>query len=228
MTKDKFKKEMYDYKNINEYYSFYGDIVYISSSVYMNEDYFIILRRAKEITAVAVTKDMVARFKAKTNRDTLIEDLESLESTLHWVVPLGFNSFLNGLISNPNFPDTYELIRLKNNDMVNWNRTFIDDLIKSFKPDHTLIYKNISYNQSSRNGYATSHVTADYLYGSMYTFIFEWVTGNSFFDVKIKHFSSVKTRRIQYFDIKELCILLDTLPSKDDRAILAAVDKFTA
>lgn len=226
--KEKFKNEMYDYSNINEYYSYFGGVVYVSTSYYRDEDYFLILRTPKNMAVVVVPAALSAEFSNKKNRTTLLTDLDRLEASIHWIVPAAFHSYVQGLLSDPNLPDKNELIKLKNQDITLWNKQLVEDAIRTFKKDHTLLSKGLNFSQQNKAGYVATYTTAEGIYGTMYSIMFEWVTGNPFFDVKIKFFSQLKTRRLQVYDIHELATLLDGLVKRDDKLALAAIEEFTA
>jgi hypothetical protein len=209
MTKqEKFKKEMHDYANINEYYSFFGNVIYVSSSYYDNLDYFLVLRQPKTLAVVTITAAERAKFAKKTSREHVIDDLNALEPTVQWVVPAGFHRHVTGLLQDRAFPDRNELIRLKNNDINVWNRLFIEDAIKKFKLDHTLLSRGTNFNNIIKGGFMTTYTTADGIYGTNFGVLSEWVSGNPFFDIKLKYFSDIKTRRLYYYDLGEFATFI--------------------
>jgi hypothetical protein len=229
MTKhEKFKQEMYDYANINEYYSFFGNVIYVSSSYYDNLDYFLVLRLPKYLAVVNIPASERLKFAKKTHRDHIIEDLKELEATIQWVVPAGFHNHVTGLLDNKQFPDRNELIRLKNNDINVWNRFFIEDAIRKFKMDHTLLSRGTNFDHMVKGGFMTTFTTADGIYGTNFGVMSEWVSGNPFFDVKLKFFSQIKTRRLYYYDLNEFADLLSTLANRNEQPSLVAIDKFTS
>jgi hypothetical protein len=229
MTKqEKFKQEMYDYANINEYYSFFGNVIYVSSSYYDNLDYFLVLRLPKNLAVVSVSAADRLKFSKKTNRDHVVEDLNELQPNVHWVVPAGFHNHVTGLLQDKYFPDRNELIRLKNNDINVWNRFFVEDAVRKFKLDHTLLSRGINFNSIVKGGYMTTFTTADGIYGTNFGVLSEWVSGNAFFDVKLKYFSDVKVRRLYYYDLAEFAELLGTLANRIEQPSLEAISKFTS
>lgn len=228
MTAEQFKASMYDYANINEYYSYFGSIVYISSSYFKGEDYFLVLRTPKEVSVVVVTADEAATYAAKTNRNDVVKDLNELQANVSWVLLPGFVAYLNGLLANPAMPDKNDLIKIKNTDMSMWNNMLIDNMVKYYKVDHTVTSRNLAFSQSVRNNVITTFTSVEGIYGTLFSLQFDWVVGNSFFDVKIRYFSSVKTRRLQYFDLHELASLLKVFVKRDEKKSLDAIDKFTS
>jgi hypothetical protein len=225
---EQFKTEMYDYANINEYYSYFGNVVYVSSSYYDDSDYFLVLRTPKTLAVVLVRAETKRKFAQKKNRNHVAEDLKELESTIHWVVPTAFHQTVTRILNEGFFPDKNELIRLKNNDINLWNRFTVEDAIRKYKLDHTLLSRGISFDSIIKSGYMTTYTTADGIYGTSFGLLSEWVAGNPFFDVKIKYFSQIKTRRIFYYDLAELGELLGVLANRNEQPSLAAIDKFTA
>jgi hypothetical protein len=225
-TKEQFQAEMHDYANINEYYSYFGDVIYISTSYYDDSDYFLVLRTPKTMAIVAIPAKLRQDYAQKKNRKDVISDLTELEATIAWVVPAGYNNYVTTLINNKNFPDTNELISLKNNDINLWNHYFIENAIKRFKMDHTLLSRGITFDHLVKAGRMTTFTTAEGIYGTNFSLLIEWVAGNPFFDIKIKNLSMIKTRRLYYYDLNEFAELLNTLAHRNEPSSLSAVEQF--
>lgn len=227
MTKiENFKNSMYDYANIIEYFSYYGNVIYVSTSYYLNEDYFIVVQTPKEMAVINITAALHDSFASIKNRDELIADLQGLESHIHWVVPRGFHTYVSNILNGGAFPDKDELIKLKTNDISMWNKIFVENALRTFKQNNTLMSHGMRFDQNVRNGYTSTFLTVDALYDNKFHFVFDSVVGNPFFDIKIKYFADTKTRRLLYFDLGELAELLTVLAKKNEVDSLNAVSKF--
>jgi hypothetical protein len=226
-TKQNFKDTMYDYGNINEYYSFYGNVVYISTEYLKGNDYFIILKKNNAFALVEISNDEMARFEDFENRDNLIEELEKLESTLQFVE--GFNNFLQRVqlyLSHTKLSAAAkaELIRLKTVSFVLWNYIQIENLVNLHRKNKTETTKEFrnEYRQVGYDQYASTTYGAG-LYNTPFNITSEWVSGNDFFDFTFYHFSYKIKKRINVFDLAELSSVIEAIAGNDDQKALRAV-----
>lgn len=234
MIKDKntFRDTMYDYANINEYYSFFGNVIYVSTDYLEGNDYFIILKNHSKFAIVTISKEELARFHAFTNRDSLIDELDKIGPTIQYVE--GFTNFVHKL--NWNLQNTYfnshsrnELIKLKNSGLVDWNLIQMENLITFHRKNKTVSTKQFLHEtrQLSPEIY-TSLVTAVNIYNTQFAISFDWVAGNPFFEMTIYHFNYKVSKRIYSYDIIEISDLLAIMTNNDDYQSLQAIDLFKA
>jgi hypothetical protein len=232
IMKDKktFKETMYDYNNINEYYSYYGNIVYISNDYLLNEDYFLIINNKTKFALVHVSSEDLIRFNSFKNRDNLIEELDNLAPSVDFVE--GHQNFIHELgwyLNNFPLSDTSrnELIKLKGNPPVLWNLIHLEKLVNLHKKNKTVSTKQILHEtrQLSADVF-TSLVTVVNAYNTQFTLTFDWVCGNPFIDITIYHFNHKMIRRLNIFDIAELSNIFAIMSQNDDYATLIALESF--
>jgi hypothetical protein len=224
--KEQFKKTMHDYSNILEYYNYYGHLIYISSSYFSNQDYFIILKTHKYYAVVKIDQEDQMKFAAKKNRNALIEDLDALESNLHWVVPTGLKNYFDTTLTQKDFPDRAELIKLKNLDITKWNHYQLENLIRAFRLDHTLASRGIHHNIIPQGNIVMSHSIVEGLYNTNFTFNIEWIVGNPFMDIKINHFGNHTKRRLYLHDIQELGTVFGVVSQRTEDKTIESILNF--
>lgn len=222
LMKDKqnFKQTMYDYANINEYFSFYGNVIYISSDYLREQDYFIILKKDKKYAYVPVTAEEMLRFREFSNRDNLIEELEELEERIEFID--GFGNFrikigwyLNHGVLEPSSRE--ELIKIKNSAEYLWNIQLIDSILMGHKRDKTKPAKFLNHDAKQvTDELFISVTTASDIFNTQYTILFDWVTGKEFMDISIYRFNMKLTRRLFIYDISELSDLIYDISLGDD------------
>lgn len=222
MIKDQkeFRDTMYDYNNINEYYSYYGNVVYISSDYLAGNDYFLILKKENKYAMVYVTKNEIDKFNSFKNRDNLIEELKSLEDNIQFIEGLPNLIVKIGwyLLNIPfNIASRNELIKLKNSHESLWNLFLVENTILFSRKDKTVSAKFITNDVKALTDKLFMSMTiATNIYNTQFTLSFEWVAGNNFMDVTVYHFRSKNTRRIFLYDIKELSNLIKIISDGDE------------
>jgi hypothetical protein len=232
MIKDKkdYKDSMYDYANINEYYSYYGNLVFISSDYFYGDDYFIVLKQSNKYALVTVSKADLGYFSALTNRDKGVEDLDRLAANITFVE--GYTNFTQKIewhLVNTFFNSLSrkELIRIKNNPLILWNLMQIENTIGLFKKDKVLPMPPLMHDTRQINqDIYTSTVTAQNLYNTQFTMSFEWVSGNPFMDITIYHFNHKMHRRLYLHDILELAPVFSVMVTNDEYKTVAAIEEF--
>ncbi len=229
--KTKFKDSMYDYANINEYFSFYGNVIYISSDYLLDQEYFLILKKHNKYAFVYIEKPTLDYFSSLDNRDDLIEDLENIEQYIQFVE--GFNNFtlkLNYYLNNKamHLSSKNELIAIKNNPESFWNTIQIEHLIKLHKKNGTIKDKELLHDSHFvGNNVIRSLTTASNVYHTQFNILFEWIVGNPFMDITIVHFNSKVERRLHVYDIKELSNVLLTMSKLNDETSMKASYEFS-
>lgn len=225
-----FKDTMYAYDNINEYYSFYGNVIYISSDYFRQNDYFIILQNKNQFALIHISKNERERFYNFRNRDNLVEELENLQKTITFTE--GFENFIG--VMNWNLINTFlehhsknELIKLKQNPLVFWNCIMLESMIDLHKKTKTIAPKPILHQTRQLNNVIfTSLVTASNMYNTNFTMSFDWVAGNAFMDIEIYHFSHKMVRRLFIYDILELSKILEIMSKSDEYKTFEAINEF--
>jgi hypothetical protein len=230
--KKTFRDTMYDYANINEYYSFFGNVIYISTDYLESNDYFIILKNYNKFALVTISKENLLRFRNFQNRDNLIAELEALAPTIQYVE--GYNNFIPKIgwyLQNTYFNNhsRNELISLKNSSFVSWNLVNVENLVNFHRKNKTVSTKQFLHETRQLNPEIyTSLVTVVNIYNSQFTLTFDWVAGNPFFELSIYHFNYKMVKRLYLYDLMELSDLFAIMTNNDDYQSLQAIDAFKA
>lgn len=232
MIRDKkaFRDTMYAYDNINEYFSFYGDVVYISSDYLLKNDYFVILKNENKFAFIPVSIAEQQRFAKFENRDNLIEELEGLAKYVEFTE--GFENFTHTIAWH--LLNTYlepksknEAIKLKNSPYVYWNCFMLESIIAIHKLAKTLAPKPLLHDTRQLNrDIWTSVVTAPNAYNTNFTLTFDWVAGNPFMDMEIIHFTHRMKRRLYMYDIVELSQVFQIMARGDEYKTFEVLREF--
>lgn len=226
-----FKDSMYDYNNINEYYSYYGSVIYISPSYILNDDYFIILKNNNDYSLVKVLKEDLKEVESYVNREPLIEKLKSLKDNIAWVKGYGnlqqYIAFYVNEYDDINPMDKNALIKIKNHDLNFLSTIMIEDLVNLYKVGSTLTHNFFIDSRELKRGVFNNAVVITNIYSTNFSVEVRWVTGNSFIDIDI-YYSSFKMKRTLFiYDIREFSILLKIISHKNELNSLEAIKGFT-
>jgi hypothetical protein len=233
LMKDKqtFKQNMYDYGNINEYFSFFGNVVYISSDYLRDQDYFLILKKEQKYAYVGITAEEMLRFRAFKNRDDLIEELDALESQVTFIDGFGnFRAKVGWYLANEYMEPSSreELIKLKNSAEYLWNLQMIDHILMGHKRDKTKPAKFLNHDAKQvTDDLFMSITTAADIFNTPTTMQFEWVSGKQIMDITIYKFNSKLTRRIFIYDVKELSDIIYIISLGDEVKAWEALLEFS-
>jgi hypothetical protein len=232
MIKDKntFRDTMYDYANINEYFSFYGNVIYISTDYYHGNDYFLVLKRDTKYALVTINQEEIQYYFGLKNRDNITRDLDTLYAKLEFVEGLhNFRRKLDWYLLNVFFNEKsrFELIKIKNSDLVLWNFILVENVINNNRRDKTIATKLITHESRQLNpSLHLSFVHTVNVYNTQFTVDYDWVEGNAFVDVTIYHFNYKSKRRLNLFDISELNAVLSVMSLGDDYKTLEYLEGF--
>lgn len=219
-SKQAFKDNMYDYANINEYFSFYGTVVYISSDYLAEQDYFLILKSQQKYAFVHITAEELMRFREFKNRDNLIDELEDLEQKVHYIDGFGnFRAKVGWYLLNVDLEQASrdELIKIKNSAEFLWNLQLVDSVLMSHRRDKTKATKFLNHDSKQITPELfISVVTATDIFNTRFTMTFDWVTGNDFVDITVYRFNIKSTRRMFIYDVLELSDLIYAISLGDE------------
>lgn len=233
-NKQDFKNTMYAYDNINEYYSYYGEVIYISTDYIIGNNYFIILRNADQFALVYVPYSKKLEFDSFKNRDNLVEELDKLSNTINFIS--GFPNFIRHIgtelvnlidVNKVGKRSINELNRLRNDDLIYWNHILIEQLFLLYKKDLMPYGDNLLLQTKmvKPEVYVANTILGN-CYNKLYTFTVEWISKNGFIDIEIIHFAEKYTKRLYIFDIYELSKVLYSLSRDDDTVIKQKIYDF--
>ena len=222
-----FKETMYDYNNINEYYSFYGKVIYISTDYYLNNDYFIILYKNDGYALVKISNTERQRFLTFTNRDNLIDELKKLENTVTYVTFRSVINYMNYELDNKFYHNDskHELIKLEDNNVGLWNAIMLEGILKQHSIRSSIV--PMTYNiRQVREDVQISHISIPNVYGTQFTFDITWVVNNDFMDICIHHRHYKMGRRLFIYDVLELFDLFKFIVHNDEHHSSIKIDEF--
>lgn len=231
--KENFRDTMYDYSNIIEYYSFYGKVIYVSTDVTIDSDYFIILKNGEKYACVKIESEEHNRFLEFKNRDSLIEELDKLEQNIKYVT--GYAPFLQSLSANLESlgwknKSRNELLKIKTSeDTILWFTILIDSFININKIPKTMGTQPIEpFTRPLNTKLFSSTIFANNLYYTRFNVKFDTASGVDFMDIELVVDYHKYTRRLYFYDIVELDTLLKVMARGVRMEIDKAVKVFTS
>lgn len=205
-------------KNINEYYSFFGNVIYISDGYLYNEDYFIILKNNNLYDLIFINDKERRMIEDIDNSEDRLKLFDNIDKMLQEPSIIGYNGlkiYISNLLDSNVFStvNNTNLLQIRKDSPFNLVQNMIVSCIEANRVD-------ISLPKQYNTHFGTNEIRPNLIeirsnfynvYKTGLNINFEYIFGNAFMDFEFLYYSFKFKTRLYIYNLNHFDWFLDQL-----------------